>query len=122
MEEKGEEIMETKGAVRFIKEMDQYAEKYTANIDGQELQFTGRYYDRLLDPSDWQHGVCSVCGNVSGRTNIGRSDFCFCLEHREVWLCGNNSFGDQKTHWCTEEIEKQNGEFLKAVGKGKYRD
>jgi hypothetical protein len=49
---------------------------------------------------------------------IGSTDFCFCLEHEEVWVSGVNSFGDQKTHWYTEEIKKKNEKFLKAVGKG----
>jgi hypothetical protein len=108
-------MMKIKETVSLIKKMGQYANMYAANINGHELEFTGWYYGRLVDPSSWQFGVCSVCGNVSGRTSIGRTDYCFCLEHKEVWESGENIFCDQKARWYTEEIRRKNYEFLQAV-------
>jgi len=89
---------------------------YAVNINGHKLEFTGKYYGRLIDPSSWQFdGVCPVCRNLSGRTNIGRTDYCFYLEHMEGWVSVENSFGDQKAPWYTEDIKRKNYEFLLAV-------
>lgn len=92
---------------------DGYSTLVSIVINGTEYQYSGRYYGQLLDTDGWQFGLCPVCGNVSGRTSIGASDYCFCLEHMISWSVGWNIFGDHKTSWFTEEVQERNRVFLK---------
>ncbi len=102
--------------VKPLKKMDQYGScTYSLEIEGRYFEFTGNYYERLVNPTDWQYGVCPVCGNVSGRTSVGARDYCFCLDHREGWFSGIDCFCEHKEPWYTEEIAHKNREFLKTL-------
>jgi len=101
--------------ITLVKQLDEYSEVFQVRVDGQQFEFAGCYYASLSDLYGWQFGVCPICGNVTGRTSIGAKDYCFCLEHKEAWLTGINSFGDHKEQWYTEEVKRKNATFLEKV-------
>jgi hypothetical protein len=60
-------------------------------------------------------GVCPTCQKTDGYTNVGRSHWFFCKEHRVKWWVGSNLFSS----WQGETEEYQRRRF-DEIGLGEF--
>ncbi len=62
-------------------------------------------------------GGCPECGDQDGYTNVGRSHWIFCKEHRTKWCVGSNLFSS----WH-EETEAEQRQAYEDIGLGGFRE
>jgi hypothetical protein len=72
-----------------------------------------------IQPRNSEHyfGGCPECGDTDGYTNVGRSHWFFCKQHKTTWCAGANLFSDWR-----EETEAEQREQFDAIGLAQFEE
>jgi hypothetical protein len=62
-------------------------------------------------------GGCPQCGRSDGYTNVGKSHWFFCREHKAKWCIGSNLFSS----WQDETEEEQRRAYVR-IGLGDFTE
>jgi hypothetical protein len=62
-------------------------------------------------------GGCPKCGGTDGFTNVGRSHWCYCQDHKTRWCIGANLF----SNWRDETEDEQRAAYNK-IGLGEFEE
>jgi hypothetical protein len=67
--------------------------------------------------TDEYFGGCPQCGKNDGYTNVGRSHWFLCKEHKTMWCAGSNLFSS----WRYETEEEQERAY-NEIGVGEFTE
>jgi hypothetical protein len=66
---------------------------------------------------DAYFGLCPTCHKNDGCTNVGRSHWFYCKEHKKKWCAGANLFSD----WRDQSEDEQRQQY-DAIGLGEFEE